>query len=251
MAKKQEKKRRKKGPRPNIRKKPSRFEDSWFAAFLYTLIDAIFSWSVKCGYSVVEFHPFFHMEDRLSKKGKKRADIVTLVFGGILLILIMISSLWMGISKHDDNLIVLFSACFFLLPVSVLAFVIQKWLILPTLQPRYQLYLRNLPKPQDPYVHHRLDPYDRKPLLYLCTFPYFLLIGFGFTMDFSWLFLGYFMVDGPALWIANGALILAILFEVIGLIAPRLYFFPLLSWMNPDDLKRQELVSAAAVFKTV
>ena len=251
MAQKQKKKRRKKGPRPIPKKKPSRFEDGWFAAILYILIDSIFSWTISCGYRVVEFHPFFHMEDRLSKKGKKRADIVTLVFGGIFLILIMIASLWMGISKHHDNLFVLFSACFFLLPVSVLAFVIQKWLILPMLRPRYQLYLKGLPKPQDPYARHRLDPYDRKPLLYLCTFPYFLLIGFGFTMDFSWLFLGYFMVDGPVLWAANGALILAVLFEVIGLIAPKLYFFPLLSWMNPDDSKRQKLVSAASVFKTV
>ena len=251
MAKKQEKKRRKKGPRPIPKQTPPRFEDSWFAAILYTLIDAIFSWSVKCGYRVVEFHPFFHMEDRLSQKGKKRADIVALVFGGIFLIFIMTLALWLGISTHQDNLFVVFSAFFFLFPVSVLAIVIQKRLILPMLQPRYQLYLRSLPIPQEPYVHHRLDPYDRKPLLYLCTFPYFLLIGFGFSMDFSWLFLGYFMVDGPALWIANGALILAVLFEVIGLIAPRLYFFPLLYWMNPDDLKRQKLISAASVFKTV
>ena len=251
MAKKQKKKHRKKGPRPNLKKKPSRFEDSWFAAFLYTLIDFIFSWESTGPRRVREFHTFFDMSDRLSKKGKKRADVILLVFFGIFLIFIMILSFWLGVIKHHDDLVVLFSAFFFLLPVSVLAFVIQKWLILPMLRPRYQLFLKGLPKPRDPYARHRLDPYDRKPVLYLSTFPYFLLIGFGFTMDFSWLFLGYFMVDGPALWIANGALILAILFEVIGLMAPKLYFFPLLSWMNPDDSKQQDLISAAAVFKTV
>ena len=237
MAERQKKKHRKKGPRPNPKKKPSKFEDSWFAALLYSFIDLIFSWRSMGPHGGREIHSLFSLTDRLSPKGKKRADAAIYIFLGIWLIAAMIGFFWMGVIKHYDDFVVVFSGCFFLMPVSTLAFVIQKWLILPMLRPRYQLYLKTCCKPYDPCARYRLDPDDRKPLLYLCFFPYYLLMGFGFTMDFSWLFLRYFMVDGPVLWAANGALILAILFEIIGFIAPKLYFFPLLHWMNPRDCK--------------